>query len=140
MQAAGLLLLASAAIAVFIRAETRPMTQDELKIEAGEFRSFASEGRLLSEQFLAGQLTETFFETQTHFLQDKAKSERKKLDSADPEKGFELKHWQARHLGKQVEEDLTRLENKQTEEISRTKDELANLFSQLKELEDSLKN
>jgi hypothetical protein len=138
IQTAVLLLLVGGAIAAFIRAETKPLSRDELKIEAANLRSLASEGRQLSEQFLAGQMTETFFQTQTSLLQDKAQSEREKLDSSDIESGFELKHWQARHLAKQVEGVFSRLRDK-SQNASQTKDELANLFSQLKELEDSLK-
>lgn len=138
IQTGVVLLLAAGAVAAFIQSETTPLNKDELKIAAADLRSFASVGRQLAEQFLKGQTTETFFQTQSSLLQDKAKSERKNLDSSNPEKGLELKHWEARHLARQVENTLTKLTDK-SQDVVKTKNELANLFQQLKELEDGLK-
>ena len=137
-QAAVVLLLLVGAVAAFIRSETKPMNRDELKIAAANLRSFTAAGSQLSAQFLDGRTTETFLRTQSSLLADKVKDVRKNLDSANPEKGFELKHWQARNLARQADESLTRLsENPQT--ANQTKSELENLFPQLKDLEDSLK-
>jgi hypothetical protein len=137
-QAGVALLLICGAIAVLIRAETKPLGQSELKMAAARLRSLTSAGRQLTEQYLAGQITGPFFETQSSLLQEKAGSERKSLDSADPEKGLELKHWQARHLAKQVGDVLNRIKNKSSE-LNASRNDLADLFEQLKELEESLK-
>jgi hypothetical protein len=138
IQAALVLLLLAGAVAAFIRAETKPMSKDEIKIAAADLRSFSAAGAQLSAQFLDGQTTETFLKTQSSLLEDKVKDVKKELDSANPEKGFELKHWQARSLARQADESLRRLtENPQA--ANRTKSELQNLFPQLKDLEDSLK-
>jgi hypothetical protein len=138
IQAAVVLLLAVGAVAAFIRSEAKPMSKDELKIATADLRSFSAAGAQLSVQFLDGQTTETFLKTQSSLLEDKVADLKKQLDSADPEKGFELKHWEARSLARQTDESLKRLaESAQT--ASGAKDELKNLFSKLKELEDSLK-
>ena len=138
IEAGVILLLLVGAVAAFIRSRTEPMSGDELKIAAANLRSFAAAGKQLTAEFLAGQTTETFLKTQSSLLGEKIEDVRKELDAANPEKGFELKHWQARSLARQVDESLTRLsESPQT--ASRTKSELENVFPQLKDLEDGLK-
>jgi hypothetical protein len=138
IQAGVILLLLAGAVAAFIRAETKPMSRDEMKIAAANLRSFTAAGAQLSAQFLDGQTTEIFLKTQSSLLEDKVKDLKKQLDSANPEKGFELKHWQARSLARQADESLTRLSDN-PQAANQTNGELQNLFPQLKDLEDGLK-
>jgi hypothetical protein len=139
IQAAVVLLLLAGAVAAFIRSENKPLSKDEIKIAAADLRSFSAAGAQLCAQFLDGQATETFLKTQSSLLEDKVADLKKQLDSADSEKGFELKHWEARSLARQADESLKRLADN-TQAVSQTRDELKNLFPKIKELEDSLKD
>src|SRR5690348_352772 len=76
-------LLIALAVAAFVRSEMKPLNVDELKINTSDLRSLAASGDQLAVQFLRGNLTDTFFQTQTSLLQDKVKSTRKSLDSSE---------------------------------------------------------
>jgi hypothetical protein len=141
LQAAVVLLLLGGLVGWLVRVEMKPLGRAELKIEAADLRSYAAAGRLLAEQALTGKTTQAFFQTQTYLLQDKAESATKKLDSVEPKSGLEAQHLQARHLARQVQTALQSLNASVTnpQGMNQAKDELANLFPQLKELEESLK-
>jgi hypothetical protein len=132
-----LLMLVAAAVTEFVHSELKPMDKDEIKNEASDLRSFASAGRQLAEQHLAGQTTSTFFQSQSSLLEDKAHASKKSLESSKAEKGMELKLWEARHLAGQVEAALDSLDG--TPDLNEPKEELRSLAEQLKHLEDQLK-
>jgi hypothetical protein len=141
IQAAIIILLLGGLVFLGIRKVNQPLSRDELKIEIGDLRSHASEGRKLSELAAPDKTTRAYFEAQTLLLVDKAQEAKKQLDDAQPEAGLELPHWQARHLAGQVKTALEQLSTafSQPQEANRLKGELEKLYPQLKELEESLK-
>src|SRR6478672_5384231 len=81
-----LLVLIVGSIALAIMASAlEPLNKDDIKLTAGDLRSFAAAGRELIAQHQAGQLTETFFKTQVEMLDDKVSSSRKTLIDSDAE-------------------------------------------------------
>jgi hypothetical protein len=124
-----------------VRAANKPLDRDELKIEVSDLRSHASEGVKLAEQASPDKTTRTYFEEQTMMLADKARDAKKSLDDAKAETGLEVQHWESRHLAGQVEAELEQLSNAfaRPNDSDRLKGELEKLYTQLKELEESLK-
>jgi hypothetical protein len=141
IQAAALLLLVCGVIYWGVRAASKPLGRDDLKIEIGDLRSEASEGVKFAEQASPDKTTRTFFQEQTSMLADKVKDAKKKLDDATTETGLEVQHWEARHLAGQVQNELERLTSTfaQPQQANSVKVELEKLHAQLKELEESLK-
>lgn len=141
LQIIAVLLLLGGLLVWLVRAETKPLNRDELKIEVSNLRSYAAEGRLLAEPSLSGKATRAYFQTQTDLLEDKAEDALKGLDAAKVEEGLELKHWEARSLARQVKTSLERLYSsfERPQEMESVKGELEKLLSRLKELEESLK-
>jgi hypothetical protein len=77
-----LVLLIAAGAAAFTISSMAPLNKDDLKIQAGDLRSFAAAGRLLAIQFSRGETTETFFRDQTELIEDKASSAESSLSDA----------------------------------------------------------
>lgn len=141
LQTIGALLLCGGLIAWFIRAETKPLNRDELKIEISDLRSFVAAGTLLAQQAASATVTRAYFETQTDLLQDKAETAMKSLEGSQVEPGLELKHWQARQLASQVNAALDKLYSSlaRPQNMNTVRGDLEKLLPQLKELEESLK-
>ena len=128
-------------LAWFVRAQTKPLDRDGLRIEVGDLRSNSSEAVLIAQQTLAGKTAKTFFEVQSYLITGKVKSSKNQLDGDSLEPGWELPHWQARQLSGRLKTAVEKLSGAfgQDQEIKRTKAELEDLSRQLKELEESLK-
>ena len=140
-QATAALLFCGGLIAWFVRAETRPLNRDELKIEVSDLRSFVAAGTLLVQQAASGKITRVYFETQTDLLQDKAETAMKSLDKSQVAPGLEVKHWRARQMASQTNTALEKLYGsfERSPEMNSVKGDLEKLLPQLKELEESLK-
>jgi hypothetical protein len=140
-QAAAVIVVILGLIAWLVRAETKPLDQNELKIEVGNLRSFAAEAGLLAEQVLSTKITQTFFQTQTYLLHEKTESLKSSLDTAKIQPGLEEKHWQSRQLTGQLKSALESLSVSfaNAEEMNRASSNLKTLSSELKQLEESLK-
>jgi hypothetical protein len=101
-------------------------------------RSFAASGAQLADQFSRGNLTDTFFLTQSALLQDKVKSTRKSLDSSEAEPDVQSELGHSRRLAASLETAYGGLTD-QSQDVGKTKEEMANLVGRLKQLEDGLK-
>jgi hypothetical protein len=140
-QAVVVILVILGLIAWLVHAETKPLDQNELKIEVGNLRSYAAEGGLLNEQALSASVTQTFFQTQTYLLHEKTESSRSSLDTATVQPGLEEKHWLSRQLTGQLKSALESMSVSfaNPEEMNRASSNLKTLSSELKQLEESLK-
>jgi hypothetical protein len=140
-QAAVVIVIILGLLAWLVRGETKPLDQNELKIEIGSLRSYATEAGLLNEQALSASVTQTFFQTQTYLLHEKIESSRSSLDAAKVQPGLEEKHWLSRQLSGQLKSALESLSVSfaNPEEMNRAGSNLKTLSSDLKQLEDSLK-
>jgi len=140
-QAGALILLVLLLLVWLVRAETKPLNRDQLKIEVAGLRSTSVEARLLTEQTLATRTTRPFFETETYLLDDKAQTAKQALDSAKVESGLEAKHLQARRLAAELQNECEKLRGSfaNSAELDRAKSTLEQLTARLKELEESLK-
>jgi hypothetical protein len=140
-QSAAIMIVICGFIAWLVRAETKPLDQDELKIEIGNLRSFANAAGLLSEQAQSAKVTQTFFQTQTYLLQDKTETSRSSLETANVQPGLSDKHSQSRQLAGQLKSTLDGLSVSfaNVEELNRASSDLKRLSSDLEKLEDSLK-
>jgi hypothetical protein len=140
-QAAALIVVIFGLIAWLVYAETKPLDQNELKIEIGNLRSFAADAGLLADQALSAKVTQTFFQTQTYLLQEKTESSRTSLATAKVQPRLAQQHWQSRQLAEQVKSELDGLSVAfaSPEEINRASSNLKRLSAELKQLEDRLK-
>jgi len=141
LQAAILLSILSSVAIWIISAREMPSGQDNLRVEVGGLRSQAAEGQFLAEQAMQNKTTAIFLRTQTEQLQKKVQSVLKDLQSMKVESGLETKTAQARKLADRLNTSLYNLANsldnqQQTDDL---KNDLANLFAQLSDLENSLK-
>ena len=125
-------------VAAFVRSELKPLNVNELKINTSDMRSFAASGAQLADQFSRGNLTDTFFLTQSALLQDKVKSTRKSLDSSEAEPDVQSELGHSRRLAASLETAYGGLTD-QSQDVGKTKEEMANLVGRLKQLEDGLK-
>jgi hypothetical protein len=82
IQTAAVVLLGVVLIAAYIRSATKPIDAEDLSIHAGDLRSLCAAGVELSNQFTAGNLTETFFTDQIELMHDKVSSIRQTLDTS----------------------------------------------------------
>jgi len=141
IQAAASTVIIFGLIAWLVRAETKPLDQNELKIEIESLRSYANEAGLLTEQVLSAKVTRAFFQTQTYLLQDKTESSRTSLETDKVQPGLEGKHWQSRQLATQLKSavDGLTVAFANREEMNRASTDLKRISSDLKQLEDSLK-
>ena len=131
-------LLVAGAVAAFVENAASPMDREELAISAADLRTTASAGSRLADQFLAGQLTETFFQEQSSLLYDQVKSSHQELESAAVEPGLEQQGADLTRLAVLTEEQVAALEN--GDDVRAARDSLAELFDQFKVLEDGLKH
>jgi hypothetical protein len=131
-------LLIALAVTAFVRNETRPLKQADIKIAAANLRSLSSDAGQLVKQFLDGQVTETFFRSQASLMRDNAKSAAKQMESSRADGDLELKRWQTGRLGEQLEANLKGLADG-TSDPTTVRVELKKLFGELKKMEDGLK-
>lgn len=132
-----LVVLLAAVIAAFAISASEPLTKDDLRIQAGDLRSFAASGRLLAIQFSRGETTETFFHNQTELVQSKASDAEKSLQGVRTQP--ELRD----HLDKiaRLSHDLTTALNELQNgtDIAASAAKLDALTHQISDEEDSLK-
>lgn len=135
------ILLILGLLAWLVHVETQPLNRNELKIEVSQLRSYSAEAGLLAEQALATNVTETFFQTQTYLLRDKAQSSSSSLESATVDSGLEANHGQARQLAGQLKTLLEQLSGSfaNPDELNRASSNLKSLSAELKAAEQSLK-
>ena len=67
--------------------EMRPLNKDDIKMNAGDLRSFAAVGRRLMEQHDGQQVTEQFFAAEVELLSEKVSTTKQTLEesSAQPD-------------------------------------------------------
>lgn len=70
-------------IAAAIRTETKPLGVDDVKVSASDLRTLANSACELTNQWIDGEVTETFFKSQMSMIEDKADSEKKSLSTAN---------------------------------------------------------
>jgi len=138
IEAAVVSLLVAGAVAAFVEDAASPMDRDELAISAADLRTLSSAAKRLADQFLAGQLTETFFQEQSSLLYDQVKSSHEELESGVVEPGLEKQRANLTRLAVLTEEQVAALEN--GDDVRAARDSLAELFGQFKESEDGLKH
>jgi len=138
IEAGVIVLLIALAVTLFVQNETKPLKQADIKIAAANLRSLSSDAGQLVQQFLDGEVTETFLRSQASLMRDKAKSTAKQMESSKADGEMELKRWQTGHLGEQLETKLAQLADG-TGDSAAVHVELKKLFGELKEMEDSLK-
>ena len=132
------LILASISAAI-IGSELKPLNKTDTRLTVSDLRSFAAAGRQLITQHQAGQLTETFFNTQIQMLDDKVSSSRQTL--IDSEAAPEAKQSQrtASDLAAQIGAAFDQIQTLPQNESS-VAQQLNSFENKAKQLEDSLKN
>ena len=138
IEAAVVSLLVAGGVAALVENAASPMDRDELAISAADLRTSSSAAKRLADQFLAGQLTETFFQEQSSLLYDQVKSSHEELESGVVEPSLEKQRADLTRLAVLTEEQVAALEN--GDDVRAARDSLAELFDQFKVLEDGLKH
>lgn len=138
VEAGVVVLLIALAVTAFVRNETRPLKKDDIKIAAANLRSLSADAGQLVQQFLDGQVTETFLRSQALLMRDNAKSTAKQMESSKADGDIELERWETGHLGEQLAANLKGLSDG-TNDPATVRVELKKLFGEFRKMEDSLK-
>ena len=141
LQAAILVSILIGAAIWIISAKEKASGQESLRIEIAGLRSQAAEGQFLAEQAIQDKATTIFLHTQATQLQKNVQSVLKGLETMKVEPGLEAKTAQAKELAARLNTALLNLTNSfgNQQQTNDVKNELMNLFSQLSDLENSLK-
>ena len=131
-------LLITLAAAPLVRSELKPLNADELKINVGDLRSLAAAGKQLTEAYMQGTQTETFFREQSSLLRAEVTSLRQTLDSAEPVPDVESELHQARTLAARLGGAYEHLADSKRDSAA-AGNELGGLVAPLKQLEEGLK-
>jgi len=137
IEATILLLLLASVVTAFAISLSQPSNKDELKIAAGDLRSFAASGRLLAIQYSKGLTTETFFRNQTELIQEKAKASADSLRGSKAEPDMHAHLSKAATLAQEITNALTESENTNDPAMEAAK--LDSLTQQVSQEEDALK-
>ena len=133
-----ILIVGSIAVAI-IASELKPLDKNDIKLTAADLRSFAAAARQLVAQHQAGQLTETFFNTQIQMLDDKVSSSRQTLIDSDAETEAKQSQRAASNLAAQIGAAIDQIESSSQNESSAAQ-QLAALENKTKQLEERLKH
>jgi hypothetical protein len=131
-----ILLIVAGAVA-FTISLMAPLNKDDLKIQAGDLRSFAAAGRLLAIQFSRGETTETFFQNQTELIEDKASAAESSLRDAKTKPELRQQLAETTSLAHQLSETLNKMHGGSDADALAA--ELDSLTHQLSTQEDRLK-
>ena len=127
----------SAAAAITV-SKLSPLTKDDLRLEIADLRSFAQEGAQLTNQHLAGQTTQTFFDSQAEQIKDKVDSSLKSLRNSEVKPEIETDRRRAVNLAEQLSSEFHRLSTSQLE-LETSGPRLKTLGKQLREMEERMK-
>jgi len=133
-------LVIAAAVVGVVRAETRAMTREDVKIAVGEVRTFASHGSFLAEHALPGHVTERFYRGDLSMLHEKIDDAVKSLDEARPGPQVQEDLGVARQLSHEVRDQINRMDGDLTETTAGpARDHLRSLVGELRTLEETMK-
>jgi hypothetical protein len=139
IQTAAVALFAIVLIAAYIRSATKPIDAEDLSINAGDLRSLCAAGLELSNQFTAGNLTETFFTDQIELMHDKVSSIRETLETSAFEPQIQSEIENARRGAAEVDIVLGNLAIDPAR-ANQAAGELRSAEGPLKQLEEKLKH
>ena len=131
------LIVAAIATAIFF-SELSPLNKDDVKLETGDLRSFAATGNQLIDQYLAGQTTQTFFDSQVSLMKSKVASSAKTLRDAPVKPEVKNECLQATDLAEQVLSGFEGLSRPQPD-LNAEGVRLKSVRQKLQALEDKLK-
>jgi len=132
-----LVVLLGSVIAAFAISASEPLGKDDLRIKAGDLRSFAASGRLLAIQFSRGETTDTFFHNQTELIQGKATDAEMSLNGAKTEPDLKEHFVKITLLSHDLSRALSELQN--GSDVAASAARLDALTHQISNEEDSLK-
>jgi hypothetical protein len=120
----------------------KPSGSANLKIEVAALRSQAAVGQLLAEQAAAGNLTSTFLKEQSSQIQKNVEATHKHLEPSEFEPSLREDVTRAGDLSSKLGGDVRALEEAHRDgaKASALKQEFADIFSQLFEIENGLKD
>ena len=110
------------------------LSKDELRLAAGDVRSFAAAADLLAREQLAGHLTGKFVNTQSQLLLEKVDSTNKSLNAPAPE--LEPYRTQLVEVTSALAPAIGNIENSDTADPQA----FAKMTSQARSIEEALKN
>ena len=132
-----LVFLLAAGVTAFVVSAMSPLNKDDLKIQAGDLRTFASVGRQLAAQYASGRLTETFYRGQAGLLSDKVESARKTIEGSRSETAVAADHSEISRLSDDLFLTISDLES--TSNPASFIDRLSSLENAARSMEDKLK-
>jgi len=140
MQAVIALLVVGGAVFWVVAEASRAPNAKDLKVEAGDLRSYAAEAMKLVEQAEAGHLTTVFYQQEAAMLRQKLVAMTERLGSARPQPGTEDKFGRAKALAETAAREVgglpSSLSNVAAMEGAKAK--LAEIYGQADALEKSL--
>lgn len=137
IETAMLFIVVIAIVAALLRAETAPLNRSQIKIMVGDLRSLTAGAALLVDQYRAGNVTQTFFETQMEDLESKAMSVERTLRTSKAFPDFEDARVRSHQTALQA---VAEFESALGGPSDGTSNHLRSLSDQLHDLEDKLKN
>ena len=121
-----------------ITAGSREIDRAQLKIQAGELRSYASSAALLAEQIRQQKLTRPFWSTQLDQLHESAQCAADTLHRAKPKPGLEGKLDESRRLADQLVGAVRALAGPNVQQLQPIEHDLNALSSEAEALRTSL--
>ena len=131
-------ILLSITVAI-VASEMQPLNRSDIKLNAGDLRSFAAAGHQLIEQYKQGQLTETFFRSQIELLNEKVSTTASTLRDTEAEPDTERDRRYASDLAGQLEGVIGNLDEN-SPDLDSADRQISDLTSRSKQLEDRLKD
>jgi hypothetical protein len=128
------ILLVATSVSAFVVSETLPLKKDDIKIEAADLRSFAAVGWSLTEQYSAGQLTETFFRNQTELTAQKVEDAVSYLENSRSTSDVSNEHKNVTRLAQELLRTFDQVESSPNGANAK----FSTLGQQLKQIEDRL--
>jgi hypothetical protein len=137
-EAALLAFIVAAIVTALVASELSPLNKDDVKLEVGDLRSFASAGSQLVGQHLAGETTQTFFDSQVSLIKSKVDSSAKTLRDAKVKPEVKNECLEAADMAEQVLSEFEGLSRPQLD-LEAEGARMKNLATKLRDLEDRLK-
>jgi hypothetical protein len=102
IELAGVVVVGTLLIGALAYSKSKPLTADDIAIEAGDLRSLSAAGSLLAQEFSDGQVTDTFFEEQLELTKDKVDTARETLETSDIDEEVRSDAERVKQLGNRV--------------------------------------
>jgi hypothetical protein len=138
IEVALLVMIALAVGTAIVISQISPLDRNDIRLEVGDLRSFASAGAELADQFASKRTTETFFNSQARLIGDKVKTSAQTLRDGKAKPEAERERVNAAELASELNAKYEALLGPSLD-LDIARNDLKKLAAKLRELEESMK-